>query len=130
MSKQIRYVDDKICQFKLSLSRSQCFDNVLENIPQLTILLFIILLGYTTSRMVETLENLFVGDSSYLPYVLATLSLSSVVRGQINFYKAMKNGCLSGICIIAAYFLVGISSRFGVFCYNLKYSVSQSSLQK
>ena len=117
-SKQIKNVDEKLCRLKLSLSRSQCFHNVLKNIPQLTILLFIILLGNTNSRMVETLENLFVDDSIYLPYALAILSLGSVVRGQINFCKATKNGCLSGICIVTAYFLVGIVSRFEVSFYS------------
>ena len=93
------------------------YQNVLENLTQVTILIMIISLSHTTTRGVENIEAAFVEENTLLGYALAVLSFTSVIRGQLTFLKANKNGCLSltGTLIVVPYFIIGTFTRYDFF---------------
>ena len=94
-----------------------CTENVLENLTNLTILSMIFLLSHTSSRAVENVDQLFLEKSEVLGLIFAAMSCTSLIRGQITFLKAHKNGCLNlfGTLSVAVYFLIGTFSRFVPF---------------
>lgn len=93
-------------------SRLQNNENILENLTQLIIMVTIILLSYTSSRRVENIEYIFVDENRTFALILTVLPLMSLVKGQITYLKASKDGCLSGTLILVVYFLIGATSRF------------------
>ena len=111
MSQQIKEADGKIYKFQHVLANLHLNENILETIPQLTILLMIILLKCTTSRMVDNLEGIFINGNDNIVYLIMIMSVLSLTKGQIDFLKAKKNGCSSGILVLIAYFFIGITSR-------------------
>ena len=111
MSEQLIVRDKMIWAHQLKLAKLQYNENVLENIPQLTILFLITLLNNTSSRTVVNLQNVFIDERSYIGWVLATVSSVSLIRGQINLLVAHKNGCQTGTFYLIAYFVLGMSSR-------------------
>ena len=102
--------EEEINRIKLTSSQMHCWENLVEQFVQLTIVILITLLGNTSSRGVEKFDTLFVDGNSYMGAILVMMSLVSVVRGQIYFLKANKNGCTAGIFIIIPYVLIGISA--------------------
>ena len=115
-----QHVDNKIenCELKclelqLLNAEMQCTENVLENFIQFTILIIMISLSKTATRTVENIEAIFVGKNELLGYILAAFSFVSIVRGQLAFLKASKNGCLGlkGTLLVVPYFALGTCSR-------------------
>lgn len=102
--------EEEINRIQLTSSQMHCWENLVEQFVQLTIVILITLLGNTSSRGVEKFDTLFVDGNSYMGAILVMMSLVSVVRGQIYFLKANKNGCTAGIFIIIPYVLIGISA--------------------
>ena len=120
MSQQIKDADEKIYKFQHMLAILHFNENILETIPQLTILITIILLKWTSSRVVENLENLFINGNDNKVYLLMMMSVLSLTKGQIDFLKARKNGCSSGLMVLIVYFFLGTTSRL-LALYNLNY---------
>lgn len=89
----------------------QCIENVVENLPQLTILFLITLLNQTSSPIVANLQNIFMDDRAYIGWGLALISVGSMIRGQVNQLVASKNGCQTGALLLIIYFLLGLMSR-------------------
>ena len=89
----------------------QCIENVLENIPQLTIVVLITLLSHTSTRTVENIDGLFVKGNQHLGYMFILLTILSLIRGQLSYFKAYKNGCQMGIMVLFPYFSIGVVSR-------------------
>ena len=101
----------KIRQLNLLSASVQCTENIFENVPQLTLVLLITLLSWTTSRTVENIDRLFVDENKYLGYILTLLTIMSLVRGQLSYMTAYKNGCQMGIIILLPCLLVGVLTR-------------------
>lgn len=114
---EINKYEIKCEQLQLLMAKMQCTENVLENLTQVTILIMIISLSHTTTRGVENIEAAFVEENALLGYALAVLSFTSVIRGQLTFLKANKNGCLSltGTLIVVPYFIIGTFTRYDFF---------------
>ena len=112
--RQVYEIDQQIWSLQLKLAKLQYVENVLENIPQLTILLLISLLNLTSSRVVVNLQNIFLDERVYIGWGLAAISVVSLIRGQVNFLAASKNGCQTGIVLLILYFLLGLSSRYSL----------------
>ena len=74
-------VDNKIYLDHLKLARLQCIENVVENLPQLTILFLITLLNQTSSPIVEYLQNIFIDETAYIGWVLALISVADFCNG-------------------------------------------------
>ena len=110
---QINKYETKCDQLQRLSARMQCTENVLENLTQLTILMMVISLSRTNTRAVENIEAAFVEENALLGYAIAALSFISIIRGQLTFLKAYKNGCLSltGTLIVAPYYTLGTCSR-------------------
>ena len=89
----------------------QATENILENIPQLAIVLMITLLSQTETRTVENIDSLFVNENMYLGYSIMLVTIVNLVRGHLSYLKAYKNGCQMGIFTLIPYFSVGIVSR-------------------
>ena len=111
VSQQIYMLDKKIWALQLKLAKLQCNENILENVPQLTILLFIILLNHSSTLTVDNLQNIFMDENSYIGWGLSAISIVSIIKGQINFLAANKNGCLRGIFLLILFHSVGLASR-------------------
>ena len=109
--KPVFEIDRQIWLLQLKLAKLQYVENVLENIPQLTILLLISFLNQTSSRNVVNLQHIFMDDRVYIGWMLAAISVVSLIRGQVNYLVASKNGCQTGILLLIVYFLLGLSSR-------------------
>ena len=109
----LHYLQKCLYKLKALSAKLQANENVVENFTQVTLLLMSILLSHSASRVVENIDNIFVDDNSSLGYVLVGISLMNMVRGQINYLVAHKNGCssLKGTFILAIYFLIGTSTR-------------------
>ena len=110
-SSQVNEIDQQIWSLQFKLAKLQYVENVLENIPQLTMLLLISLLNITSSRIVVNLQSIFMDDRIYFGWGLAAITVVSLIRGQVNFLAASKNGCQTGIVLLIVYFLLGLSSR-------------------
>ena len=113
-SSQVYEIDQQIWSLQFKVAKLQYVENVFENIPQLTILLLISLLNQTSSRIVVNLQNIFMDDRIYIGWGLAAISVVSLIRGQVNFLAASKNGCQTGIVLLIVYFLLGLSSRYSM----------------
>ena len=85
---------------------------VLNTLVQLAILLIICLLSLTKSRSMVNFDQLFLNENIFLGMLVASMSFVSLVIGQVNFLKANRNGCLSGLYILIPYFALGAVSRF------------------
>ena len=111
--KKLKRLEANVFHIRLMCARLHCNENVLENLTQLTISSMIILLSHTNTSSVETVEAIFLEKNNFLTYIFAAMSFSSIVRGQLSFLQANKNGCLgiTGKFIVIPYFLVGTSSR-------------------
>ena len=74
----------------------------------------VILLNHSKTRAVENIDNIFVDDNKMLGYFLALISLFSMIRGQLTYFKANKNGCvgLIGTLFVIPYLVLGIGSRY------------------
>ena len=116
LGEQIKETDNKIYEYQKSLSKLQLNEHILETVPQLTILLLFLQLSYTTSKVVNNLESIFIDGNIYLVYLLITMSLVSLTKGQIDSLKANRNGCSRGIVILIPYFSIGITSRYKKPC--------------
>ena len=105
--------ESKCSQLKLLTAKMQCTENVLENFPLFTILIMVISLSQSKTRAVENFDNMFVEDNEFLGYMLAAISLVSMIRGQLNYLNANKNGCLGlkGTVLVIPYFVFGTCSR-------------------
>ena len=114
--KQVYELDLQIWSLRLKMAKLQYVENVLENIPQLTILIIISLLDLTSSGIVVNLQSIFMDDRVFIGWVLAAISAASIIRGQVNFLVASKNGCQTGIVLLIMYFLLGVSSRYPIYC--------------
>ena len=116
---KLEVLDHKICNLNSISTKLHCNENVVENLFQLIILAIFMLLSNTNSKTVEKIDYLFMNKNKYITFILASMSLISIIRGQINFLKANKNGCLGikGIIITIPYFLVATSARYiFIFC--------------
>ena len=111
INKEIHKLDAKIWSYQLRLAKLQYNENLSENLSQLTMLLLITLLNNTSSGIVNNLQNIFIDERSFLGWVLAGMSLVSLIRGQLSFLAGIKNGCQTGTILLASYFLIGIASR-------------------
>lgn len=111
---ELQELDCKMHRLDVISAKLHCNENVLENLFQVTILVIFVLLSYTNSKTVESIDYLFLKKDNAITYILTLMSLISMIRGQINFLKANKNGCLGlvGTVITIPYFLIGIASRF------------------
>ena len=116
VSQQINTLNEKIWALQLKLAKLQCNENMLENVPQLTILLFIILLNHSSSLTVDNLQNIFMNEKSYIGWALSAISIVSIIKGQINFLAANKNGCMTGIFLLILFYSVGLASRYITLC--------------
>ena len=114
INRHVNEIDLQIWSLQLKLAKLQYIENVLENIPMLIILLLISLLNETSSRTVVNLQNIFMDDRIYIGWGLAAISVVSLIRGQVNFLAASKNGCQTGIVLLIVYFLLGLSSRYSI----------------
>ena len=115
---QMRYyyieeIDNEVKQIQLFISRICCNENVLENMTHLSILCIIILESFSYSSSVEAIYSLFMKKTRWLTYTLAVITFMSILKGQLNFLKANKNGCLSlkGTIILTPFFIIGTISR-------------------
>ena len=106
-------IDNEVKQIQLLLSRICCNENVLENMTHLSILCIIILESISYSSSVEAIYSLFMKKTRWLTYTLAVITFMSILKGQLNFLKANKNGCLSlkGTIILIPFFIFGTISR-------------------
>ena len=111
VSKKVYETDRQIWSLQRKFVRLQYVENVLENIPQLTILLLILFLNQTSSRIVVNLQSIFMDDRVYIGWMLAAISVVSLIRGQVNFLAAMNNGCQTGIVLLVVYYFLGLASR-------------------
>ena len=111
---KVQKYETKCCQLQLIAAKMQCTENVLENLTLFTILIMVTSLSYTRSRAVENIDNIFIEENEYLGYILATMSFFSMIRGQLTFLKANKNGCvgIKGTFLVAPYFVLGTCSRY------------------
>ena len=110
---EIRIIDDEICHLQLVKGKIHCNENVLENLTQLTILVLIILTSLSNSSSVENIDPVLMKQDNILTYVLASMTFISMLRGQLNFLKANKNGCLNlkGTMILIPFYTIGTVSR-------------------
>ena len=113
INERIKKYKNKTYQLELVTAKMQCTENIAENLTQFTVLVMIMSLSHTGSSAVENIDNVLTDNNEILGYALATLSFISMIRGQLTFLKANKNGCLSlkGTLLVAPYFLVGTFSR-------------------
>ena len=111
MSKEIKKLDAKIWAYQLKLAKLQYNENLSENLPQLTMLLLISFLNNTSSGIVNNLQNIFIDERSFVGWVLAGMSLVSLIRGQLGYLAGIKNGCQTSTFLLASYFLFGVASR-------------------
>ena len=104
----------KINNLNLISAKLHCNENMVENLFQLIIVVIFMLLSYTNSKTVENIDYLFMNRNQYITFILAFMSLMSIIRGQLNFLKANKHGCLGmiGTIITLPYFLVSTTSRY------------------
>ena len=116
ISTKIRQIDHSIRALHFKLAKLQYQENVLENFPQVIILILIFMVNKSASPNVAYLQNIFMDERSYLGLILAIISIVSLIRGQINFLEANKNGCLTGTYILLAYFSIGLASRYSSYC--------------
>ena len=110
---EIRIIDDEIGHLQLVMGKIHCNENVLENLTQLTILVLIILTSLSNSSSVENIDPVLMKQDNILTYVLASMTFISMLRGQLNFLKANKNGCLNlkGTMILIPFYTIGTVSR-------------------
>ena len=113
MNEEMKNNESKCNELELLNAKMQCTENVLENLTQLIVLIMLISLTHTSTRAVENIEALFVDDNAILGYIFVILSFISVIRGQLTYLKASKNGCLSltGTLGLIPYFMIGTCSR-------------------
>ena len=111
--KKLKCLEEEMCHLEVMSAKLHCNENVIENLTQLTISSIIILLSYTNTSIVETVEAIFLEKNNALTYIFAAMSFISIIRGQLNFLQANKNGCLGikGKLIVLPYLLIGTSSR-------------------
>ena len=111
---KLEKLDAKICSLRLILTKLHCNENIVENLFQLIILAIFMLLSFSYSKTVEKIDYLFMNKNIYITLTLSSISLISIIRGQLNFLKANKNGCLSitGTIITIPYFLVSTAARY------------------
>ena len=112
-NEKINKYKSKCEELQLLSAEIHCTENILENLTQLTILIMIMSLSITTTRAVENIESTFVKQNALLGYALVILSFLSILKGQLTFLKANKNGCLGliGTMIVTPYFILGTFSR-------------------
>ena len=105
--------ESKCIELELLSAEMQCTENILENLTQLSVLTIILSLGQTSTKTVENISATFLDDNLSLSYILATMSFMSMIRGQLTFLKANKNGCLSmtGTLVTTPYYVVGTCSK-------------------
>ena len=106
----------KCNELQLVTAKMKSTENVLENLPLLTILIMTLSLSQSKTRAVENIDNIFVNDNESLGYFLAAWSFISMIRGQASYLKANKNGCLGlkGTVLVFPYFVLGTCSRYDV----------------
>ena len=111
---KLKELDYEMQQLELMSAKLHCNENVVENLTQLIILVMFILLSYTNSITVERIDYMFIKKNTYITVTLASMSFTSILRGQLNLLKANKNGCLSltGTVIAIPYFLIGTAARY------------------
>ena len=119
-NEEIQKYEIKCCQLQLMTAKLQCTENILENLTLFAILTLAISLSHTTSRAVENIDNIFVKDNQLLGYALAFMSFLSIIRGQVSFLKANKNGCLGikGTFLVIPFFVLGTCSRYSCLRLN------------
>ena len=112
-SKRLNYLQNCIYKLKAVSTKVQANENVVENFTQVSLLLMSILLSNSVTRVVENIDNIFVDNDSSLKYLFVGISLTTMVRGQIGYLIAHKNGwsSIKGTFLLAFYFLIGTLSR-------------------
>ena len=100
-----------IRKLNLAGGNIQCIESMLENFPQLTMVLLITFLSQTSTRMVANVDRLFVNENRHLGYVLTIITILSLVRGQLTYLKAQQRGCQMGLFTLIPYFFIGVVSR-------------------
>ena len=101
-----------IHKLQLLSAKLKASEMVLNTLVQLIVLLLVGLLSITKSRSMVNFDQLFLNENIFLGALVANMSFVSLVMGQLNFLKANRNGCLSGLFILIPYFVLGAASRF------------------
>lgn len=103
----------KVYDLILLSSKLQSAENVLENLPYFIVLAIIISSVTSSSSTVDDIGRIFVEETSALVYIFAVISFASMVKGQIQYLKACKNGCLGikSTLMLVPYFIIGTASR-------------------
>ena len=100
-----------IRRLNLHSASLQCTENIIENIPQLSIVMLVTLLSLSNTRTVANIDRLFVNDNQYLGYIFMLATMASMIRGNLSYLKAHKNGCQMGFLTLITYFFTGVLSR-------------------
>ena len=110
---KLEEVECQLHNLELMSAKLHCNENVFENLTQLTILVTFILLSQTNSKTVRSVDYLFMKKDNSITIIIASMSLFSILKGQLTFLKANKNGCLGlkGTVITIIYFLIGTAAR-------------------
>ena len=109
---KLQELETKMHRLKILSAKLKANEIVLNTLVQLTILLIICLLSLTKSRLMVNFDQLFLNKNIFLGVLVACMSFASLVIGQVNFLKANRNGCSSGLYILIPYFALGAVSRF------------------
>ncbi len=113
MTNKLAFYTSSIRRWSRRCSALKMNEITFENTLQVAILLFVVLMKFSSSKTVAGLENIISGEEAEFVALSAIWSIISLVLGEIKWQAASKNFFLpiKGKLILFAYFSISLLSR-------------------